>query len=350
MLTSAPAYNVRSLENIAARHKQAQALAHFGNWELSFATGLVHWSDESCRIYGLSIEDDVHTFEFWKSFIHPDDLDYVLEEVTASQATMSDTDSRYRIARKDGTIRHIHSLTNFEFDSTGKPVGLYGVVHDITDSVKSLDRLEKSRKQYQDVFDFSPIPMWVSELDSLRMVDVNQAAIDTYGYSREEFLALTAKDIRPPEELSVLEKAIARLKAIGDVPLDGIYRHARKDGTIIIVEARARQVVFNKMPCALIAATDITERTKYIDTVERQNQALRDITWMQSHVVRAPLARMMTLVELIGAEYPTSYPDMAYMQELTASGIELDAVIRTIVERTNEITDGHKNCVDKSLG
>ena len=273
-----------------------------------------------------------------------------LEEVAAANATMADADFRHRVLRKDGTIRHVHCLTNFEFDSTGKPVGVYGVVHDITDSVKSLDRLEKSRKQYQDMFDFSPIPMWVSELDSLRMVDVNQAALDTYGYSREEFLALTARDIRRPEELSVLENAIAKMKALGDVPLDGIYRHTRKDGTIMVVEARARQIVFNKEPCALIAATDITERTKYIDTVERQNQALRDITWMQSHVVRAPLARMMTLVELIGAEYPTSYPDMAYMQELTASGIELDAVIRTIVERTNEITDGHKNCVDKSLG
>ena len=112
---------------------KAQKVAHLGSWDLNFAIGIALWSDEACRIYGLPIEENKHTFEDWISFIHPEDLDFVLKKVKEFQDSLRDTSFHHRIIRKDGTIRHIYSETKFEFDSKGKPTGLYGVVNDVTE-------------------------------------------------------------------------------------------------------------------------------------------------------------------------------------------------------------------------
>lgn len=112
------------------RLRQAQSIAHFGSWELDFKDGFGIWTEEACRIYGLDPSDNVHTYAQWLSFIHPADLQYVLEMTTDNgNPTFA---FFHRIVRKDGTIRHIYSQAEKEY-TDGIPTGLYGVVHDITD-------------------------------------------------------------------------------------------------------------------------------------------------------------------------------------------------------------------------
>ena len=115
------------------RMKQAQQIAHVGSWELNFATGIGVWSEESCKIYGLDPGDNKHTFDNWLSFIHPEDMESVMKSIKASNDLLSENSFEHRIVRKDGTVRYIHSISRFEFDSNGKPTGLYGVAQDITE-------------------------------------------------------------------------------------------------------------------------------------------------------------------------------------------------------------------------
>lgn len=115
------------------RLKESQALAKLGHWELNFETGVALWSDEACRIYGLPIENNLHTFENWLSFIYSDDMEVVMSAIEAVQISKGDLELNHRILLHDGSIKHIASKTIFEYDETGKiPVGLYGVVFDIT--------------------------------------------------------------------------------------------------------------------------------------------------------------------------------------------------------------------------
>src|ERR1051325_4889428 len=96
------------------RLKEAQAIAHVGNWELNFATGKAVWSDEACRIYGISPKDNLQSFESWFSFIHPEDVEFVKKEISRSEITFSEASFKHRIVWKDGTVRHIHSIAKFE--------------------------------------------------------------------------------------------------------------------------------------------------------------------------------------------------------------------------------------------
>ncbi|MES2515778.1 MAG: SpoIIE family protein phosphatase [Bacteroidota bacterium] len=123
----------RNQQRVESGLKEAQAIAHLGNWELSFETGVAIWSEEACRMYGLLPGDNRHSFADWVSFIHPDDMDYVRLTTKEAQKTFSNSDLTHRIVLKDGTIKHIESKCRFEFDLEGNAIGLYGVVHDVTD-------------------------------------------------------------------------------------------------------------------------------------------------------------------------------------------------------------------------
>jgi len=85
------------------------------------------------------------------------------------------------------------------------------------------------------LFDASPLPMWVYDAETLRFLAVNDAAIRHYGYSREEFLAMTLKDIRPPAEVP---RMLADVAEAGS-PRPGTWQHRRRDGSIIDVEITA---------------------------------------------------------------------------------------------------------------
>ena len=130
-----------------SRLKEAQAIAHLGNWELNFETGIALWSDETCHIYGISPKDNKQSFSDWISFIHPDDLDNVMAIVNESQRTLSNSVLKNRILLKDGTIKHINSECRFKFDQNGKPIRLFGITHDVTELKLARLQLEQQNKE-----------------------------------------------------------------------------------------------------------------------------------------------------------------------------------------------------------
>ncbi|MEP6596491.1 MAG: PAS domain-containing sensor histidine kinase [Ginsengibacter sp.] len=112
-------------------------------WEVGnyFATNVVLWSDEACRIYGFPTDQNRQSFEAWLSFIHPEDLEFVLKNIKESKNSLSGLPFYYRIVPKDGLIRHIYSESKLEFDSKGNPIVLYGIARDVTE----IKRAEKER-------------------------------------------------------------------------------------------------------------------------------------------------------------------------------------------------------------
>ena len=84
--------------------------------------------------------------------------------------------------------------------------------------------------------------MWVYDLETLRFLAVNDAAVARYGWSRDEFLALTLRDIRPAEDVAALERSVA--SAAGGLDRAGSWRHRLKDGTLIDVEITSHTVRF----------------------------------------------------------------------------------------------------------
>ena len=105
---------------------------------------------------------------------------------------------------------------------------------------------------YRLLFESNPQSMWVYDLATLRFLAVNDAAVHHYGYSRAEFLRMTLKDIRPQEDVKLLENYIAAQS--DEIYKAGEWRHRKKDGTLINVEITAHKLNFAGRPAASIAA------------------------------------------------------------------------------------------------
>lgn len=125
---------------------------------------------------------------------------------------------------------------------------------DITDS-------KKAQERYRQLFYDNPMPMWIYDEHSLQFLEVNDTAVSHYGYTRDEFLSMTIRDIRPVEDLAKLDQSTKTRK--GDILTHkGIWRHYKKDRTLIDVEVTAHHVDFNNRPCVLVLINDITEQLK----------------------------------------------------------------------------------------
>ena len=128
------------------------------------------------------------------------------------------------------------------------------------DRRRYLARIEASEERYRLLFERSPLPMWVYDIESLRFLAVNDAAVAHYGYSREEFLALTPRDIRPPSEVPHFEQHLKdRQHGLWS---GGLWKHRRKDGSIIDVEVAAHDIELDGHAGRLILVRDVTEQLR----------------------------------------------------------------------------------------
>jgi len=153
---------------------------------------------------------------------------------------------------------------------------------DILERERAEDALRESEKRYRLLFESIPQPTWVFDAETLSFLTVNDAAVHHYGFTREEFTAMTIKDIRPPEEVPVLMDELSKIPA-------GLVRgvtskHRKKDGTDIYAEIITRDTIFSGRPARLVLANDVTERM-------RAEERLREQAELLDHAQEAILVR-----------------------------------------------------------
>ncbi|MBI2397842.1 MAG: EAL domain-containing protein [Xanthomonadales bacterium] len=171
-----------------------------------------------------------------------------------------------------------------------------------------LYRLAARREQeYRLLFDLSPVPMWVIEPQSTRVLDVNSAALRQYGYSREEFLALSLLDLRPPSEHARFLEHYAKHGASADQVNAGVWTHRRKDGSELDAEVIRRDLVIDGEVRRLVLALDISERLrsqKQMMLLQRAIEASTD---------------GIVLVDALAAQQPLVYVNPAF-ERITGYG------------------------------
>ena len=132
------------------------------------------------------------------------------------------------------------------------------IVRDITERKLAEKALTESETRYKLLFEKNPQPMWVYDPETLRFLTVNESAVSKYGYTKEEFLSMTLKDIRPSEEIPRLLNYVSELK--NQVLTSRAWRHKLKDGNMIFVEIQSNSIEYDGKPARIVLANDITER------------------------------------------------------------------------------------------
>ncbi|MYM71108.1 EAL domain-containing protein [Duganella sp. FT134W] len=131
----------------------------------------------------------------------------------------------------------------------------------------------ESRLRFKYLFEAHPQPMWVYDLETLRFMVVNAAAVAQYGYTEAEFLHMTIRDIRPPQEVQRLEQNLAATPRKG-ADQSAAWTHVRRDGSRLKVDISSHAVTLSGRPCRLVFAHDITERLRLQAELQLRGRAL----------------------------------------------------------------------------
>ncbi len=139
------------------------------------------------------------------------------------------------------------------------------VFTDVTEMKRTQRALHESEERYRSLFETTPNPMYIFDVETLRILMVNEAAVARYGYSRAEFGAMTVLDLRPPDEATRLRRSLEDFRGAKSpeprgAHAAGLWRHCCKDGTILIVEVFTHSLVFNGRQCVLSLPFDITAK------------------------------------------------------------------------------------------
>jgi PAS domain S-box-containing protein len=201
---------------------------------------------------------------------------------------------------------------------------------------KAVKELEESERRYSDLFQFSPEPVMVYDMTSLKFLSVNKAAIEKYGYSEAEFLQLTMSDVE--EDDSDADNIAATV--FRNFKLGVNIRHRKSNGELFYVAIHTSMLQLNNQPVAIINASDISQTVEYLKAIEAYTVKLKEIAWTQSHIVRAPLSRMMGIVNVLKQIGTTNPEFKEWVIHFDNSAKELDSIILDITKKTEAIKIG----------
>lgn len=143
-----PAFDIQKLQELERSHArlaEAERLARLGSWDWDIPSGKMSCSEGLFEIYGISAEEFDETYEVGRSeYVHPDDRDFVEEEMRQALETGAPVDFEYRIIRPDGRVRRLHSRAELIADADGTPLRLTGIAQDVTELHAAAEALHQA--------------------------------------------------------------------------------------------------------------------------------------------------------------------------------------------------------------
>ena len=263
------------LQERSARLEETRRIATIGDWSWNLDSGVVTWSEEIFRIYGLPPRQggamDIGEVGQW---IHPEDAERVMRYIEQSLTGADSFETEFRIVRPDGEVRTLYARGEW---ADARRRLQRGVQQDVTDLARARANLQTMQAEYRFVFEHNPMPMWVFDLETLRFLAVNDAMLHHFGYSREHLLGARILALRPPQDHAAVEEAV---RAPGSRREQGrVWTYLCADGTPRRMAIFSHDTVFDGRSARLVAAQDVTERERSEQRFQLIARATSDAVW-----------------------------------------------------------------------
>lgn len=316
-------------------------LAKIGGWEYDFVNQSTYGSSNFEELYGGEIPLGNGIQDFAALFCE-EDQDNVLKNLNEAITAGAQIDFEARLVTKNNDLHWVRVIGKAEF-ARSRCTRLYGSVQDIH---KKMQTELSLRMSYQTLSDYKKAldqsaNIILTDADGY-IIEVNDQTCKLSGFSREELIGQHTRINKSGEHSEEFYQNMWKEITNGNI-WRGDLHNKRKDGssywvdTIIIPMKNEKGEIHQY----LAIRNDITEKRKQLEAIQKQNEKLKEIAWTQSHIVRAPLARLLGLIQLTIHEQNQSLEELLkYRDLIKASAEELDEVVRKIVERASQIELG----------
>lgn len=300
------------LKRQAKQLSEAQQLAHIGSWEIDFSDLSIKWSEELCRIYGVDPENYTPTIEKFMDFVHPDDKEYVMNIAQEYYQSKKTLNYYYRIIRPSGEIRIINGRGEPVLDNNGNLIRAIGTAQDVTEMKQTENSLKEQTALYETLLKAqSEMGEGIAITEGRRMIYVNSALCEMYGYDEKELLEMSSFiDIVVEKDRERLTTRLRQRLLEENLPEIGETSVVRKDGRIIDIAYSLKLIrIDNKIQIVSIIR-DITEQKKDAELLkinaaklEQSNKDLEQFAYVASHDLREPLRTVSSYVQLLEKRY-----------------------------------------------
>jgi len=231
----------------------------------------IRWNKQFEKVTGYSSEEIavMHPAQFFQGA----DKEHIINRIKQVFDTGTG-DAEACFTTKDGReVPYYFKAVRMEYD--GKTC-LLGTGFDMAEKRKAEENMKQSEQKYRLLFHSNPMPMWMLSLPDYKIIETNEATLRQYGYTREEFLALDVFKLRPPEDEERLKQYTNR--NFRGIHYAGIWRHQKKDGTIIYVDITTYDTHYEGNAVRLVLAIDVTEQHLAEEKLKQSYESIRELT------------------------------------------------------------------------
>ena len=257
----------RTLENLRVSNERFNTVVKATNdaiWDWDIVTDKVFMvGDTYKQLFGYDIVNAYPPGNLWESIIHPQDKERVLGKLSAliQEGTAIKWEDEYRLKKSNGEYAYVHDRGYIIYSGDQRPIRMIGAIQDISVRKRSEEIILASEEKYRQIFYKNPYPTWIFDLDSLRIVEVNDAAMEKYGFDKSEFYQLTMRDLHIEGEAEVFLETIKHSGAV--TPSERrLWHHRNKSGVLIIVEITSHRIDYFGKLCMQVIINDVTERVR----------------------------------------------------------------------------------------
>jgi PAS domain S-box-containing protein len=280
LLTKSIQYSLereRSVEKLRESNERFNTVVKATNdaiWDWDLLTNEVFLVGESYKqLFGYDIVNAITPEDLWESSLHPDDKSRVIGKLqnTIQEANKTTWEDEYRLKKSSGEYAYVHDRGYIIYSQDQQPIRMIGAIQDITVRKHSEEIVLASEEKYRQIFHNNPYPTWIYALDTLQIIEVNDAALVKYGFNKQEFLRLTMKDLQPPgEAVEFLET----LKSPGMLHvIEGkLWHHTNKQGELMIVEITSHLIDYFGRMCMQVIVNDVTEKIRLEKELAQQHK------------------------------------------------------------------------------
>ena len=265
---------------------KAQRVARMGFLDWNLKTNEIKWSREVHRIVGIE-EGRQESIESTLALVHPDDVEFVRENLEKAIQGTREYDIDHRIVRPDGTVVWVHARADLERDQDDEPAVLLGTVVDITERKDADEALREAERRYRTVADFNYDWEWWQGPDD-KFIYVSPSSLRVSGYAPEEFEdnPYLLREIILPEDLHLWEDHAAASRTETGMR-EVRFRIRRKDGEVRWIEHVCQPVIGEGGEIQGFRASnrDITERELLRQELESQLAARTLEELERSHIL-----------------------------------------------------------------